>query len=134
MRVSDYVEFLWASGQGRTEGSNTLASLQDAQPHLKGKLKGSWRLMKAWVTHEIPNRAPPLSLDALYLLVGYSLFKQWDLFALSLLLGFYGLLRTGELLNIEARHVTVSQPKGPAVGPYKKWQTPRGLGKCDTTL
>ena len=113
--VSDYLEFLWASGKGRTEGSNILAALQDAQPHLKGQLKTSWRLMKTWVTHEIPNRAPPLTLDALHLLVGYALFKQWNLFALSLLLGFHGLLRTGELLAVEARHVTIAKAKGPAV-------------------
>ena len=37
--VSDYLEALWAAGKGRTEGSNILAGLQDAQPHLKGKLK-----------------------------------------------------------------------------------------------
>ena len=48
--VSDYLEALWAQGKGRTEGSNTLAGLQDLQPHLKGKLKMSWRLMKTWVT------------------------------------------------------------------------------------
>jgi hypothetical protein len=113
--VSDYLEFLWAKGKGRTEGSNILAGLQDAQPHLKGNLKQSWRLMKAWVTHEVPNRAPPLSLDCLYVMVGYSLFKEWTTFALSLLLGFHGLLRTGELLSVRAKHISVATPKGPAV-------------------
>ena len=113
--LSDYLEALWASGKGRTDGSNILAAIQDAEPNLKGKLKLSWRLMKAWVTHEVPNRAPPLSLDGLYLLVGYSLFKGWDLFALSLLLGFHALLRTGELLGIKAKHVSVASAKGPAV-------------------
>ena len=113
--VSDYLEALWANGRGRTEGSNTLAALQDAQPHLKGKLKMSWRLMKAWVSNEVPNRAPPLPLDCLYIMVGYSLFKKWDLFGLSLLLGFHGLLRTGELLSLKAKHVSVTKPKGPAV-------------------
>ena len=113
--VSDYLEALWAQGKGRTEGSNTLAGLQDAQPHLKGKLKMSWRLMKTWVTHEVPNRAPPLPLDCLYVLVGYAIFKKWHLFALSLLLGFHGLLRTGELLALKAKHVAITSPKGPAV-------------------
>lgn len=113
--VSDYVEALWAQGKERTEGSNTLAGLQDLQPHLKGKLKMSWRLMKTGVTHEVPNRAPPLPLDCLYIMTGYCLFKKWDLFALSLLLGFHGLLRTGELLSLKAKHVTVTKPKGPAV-------------------
>ena len=113
--VGDYLEALWADGKGRAEGSNILAALQDQQPHLKGKLKMSWRLMHAWVTHEVPNRAPPLPLDCLYILVGYSLFKNMPSFALSLLLGFHGLLRTGELLSVKARHVAVFQAKGPAV-------------------
>ena len=113
--VSDYLEHLWATGHGRTDGSNLLAGLQDLQPHLKGKLKSSWRLMKTWVTHEVPNRAPPLSIDALNLLVGYCLFKGQSVFALSLLLGFHGLLRTGELLNVAAKHIAIARPKGPAV-------------------
>ena len=115
LQVSDYLEALWASGKGRTVGSTLLAALQDAQPHLRGHLKSSWRLMKTWVTHEVPNRAPPFSQDILHLLVGYSLFKQDSLFALSLLLGFHGLLRTGELLSLKARHVVITKPKGPAV-------------------
>ena len=115
MVVSDYLEALWAQGKGRSEGSNLLAGLQDAQPHLKGKLPSSWRLMKTWVTHETPNRAPPLSLDVLHLLVGFALFKGQSLFALSLLLAFHGLLRTGELLSLQARDISVSKAKGPAV-------------------
>lgn len=113
--VSDYLEALWAQGKGRSEGSNILAALQDAQPHLKGKLKMGWRLMKTWVTHEVPNRAPPIPLDALHCMVGYAIFKEWHLFALSLLLGFHGLLRTGELLGLKAKHISVTTAKGPAV-------------------
>lgn len=113
--VSDYLEALWAQGKGRTEGSNILAGLQDAQPHLKGKLKMSWRLMKTWATHEVPNRAPPLALDCLYVLVGYAIFKKWHLFALSLLLGFHGLLRTGELLALKAKDISIVSSKGPAI-------------------
>ena len=113
--VSDYLEHLWAAGSGRTEGSNILAALQDSQPHLKGQLQQSWRLMKTWVVHEVPNRAPPLSLENLETLVGYSLFKGRPLFALSLLVGFFGLLRTGELLALTASHISISCAKGPAV-------------------
>ena len=112
---SDYLEHLWAKGYGRTEASNFLAALQDSQPHLKGKLAQSWRLLKAWVTHEVPNRAPPLPLDLVEAMAGYALFKNLPLFALSLLLAFYGLLRTGELLAVTVAHVSISRPKGPAV-------------------
>eukprot|EP00438_Fugacium_kawagutii_P025239 Skav236128 [mRNA] locus=scaffold900:368879:380005:- [translate_table: standard] len=113
--VSDYLEFLWAQGFGRATASNILAALQDSQPHLKGKLAQSWRLLRAWVANEIPNRAPPLPLDVLHAMVGYALFKQQAHMALTLLVAFHGLLRTGELLNLQNRHVTISGPKGPAV-------------------
>jgi len=67
------------------------------------------------VGHPLPNRAPHLSEDALHVLVGYSLVKGWTTFAHSLLLGFHGLLRTGELLGVQAEHVSVGNPKGPTV-------------------
>ena len=60
--VSDYLEFLWASGEGKSVANNALAAFQDYEPSLKKKLPGSWRLMKAWNSAEIPNRAPPLTL------------------------------------------------------------------------
>ena len=113
--VGDYLEHLWAKGEGRTVASNTLAGLQDAHPHLRGKLPGSWRLLKAWVTHEVANRAPPLPLEMLEALVGYAIFKNRPGFALTLLLGFYGLLRTGELLSLTGAHVAIKKPRGPAV-------------------
>lgn len=113
--VADYLEVLWADGTGRSLASNTLAALQDSQPHLKGKLSQSWRLLKTWSTHEVPNRAPPLPLDVLYAMVGYALFKHQPHMALTLLLGFHGLLRTGEILSITPQHITITKPKGPAV-------------------
>ena len=113
--IADYLEHLWALGSGRSNASNVLAGLQDAQPHLKGRLPESWRLLKAWVTHEVPNRAPPLPVDMLEALVGFAIFKNLHGFALTLLLGFYGLLRTGEILAITGRHISITNPRGPAV-------------------
>ena len=46
--ISDYLEALWSSGEGRALGSDTVAAPQDAEPHLKGHLQGSWRLLKVW--------------------------------------------------------------------------------------
>eukprot|EP00438_Fugacium_kawagutii_P014128 Skav213974 [mRNA] locus=scaffold2200:265560:270087:+ [translate_table: standard] len=113
--VSDYLEHLWATGAGRSAGSNILAALQDSQPHLKGKLQQSWRLLKTWTTTEVPNRAPPFPKEVVEAMAGYALFKKDPLFALSLLLAFHGLLRTGELLQVSRSHVSITQPKGPAV-------------------
>lgn len=58
--VSDYLEYLWAEGEGRASVSSILAALQDKDPKVKGFLPGSWRLMKTWSTNEVPVRAPPL--------------------------------------------------------------------------
>lgn len=113
--VGDYLEHLWAEGFGRTAASNVLAGLQDAHPSLKGKLPESWRLLKTWVTHEVPNRAPPLPLEMVESMVGYAIFKKDHAFALTLLLGFYGMLRTGELLSLTSSHIMVKNPRGPAV-------------------
>lgn len=103
--VSEYLEHLWCTGMGRGLACDTLASLQDSDPRLRGQLPGSWRLLKAWHQNEIPNRAPPLPERLLQALVGWSWFKGYFAFGVSLLVGFYGMLRTGEILNIRSTHI-----------------------------
>ena len=114
--VSDYLEFLWASGEGKSVANNALAALQDHDPNLKKKLPGSWSVMKAWNTAEIPNRAPPLTLTLLNALCGRSVLQDCPEFGLSLRVAFFGLLRTGELLTVRARDVYLTAPKGPVLG------------------
>ena len=113
--VSDYVEFLWAEGEGRAVASNFLAALQDKDPKLKGHLPLSWRLMRTWTTNEVPNRAPPLTEAVVKAMVGWSFFHQEIKFGLSLLVAFYGLLRTGELLSLQAWQFHMTAGSEPAV-------------------
>ena len=113
--VSDYIEFLWAEGEGRATASNFLAALQDKDPKLKGLLPLSWRLMKTWTTNEVPNRAPPLTETILKAMAGWSFFNEKFKFGLSLLVAFYGLLRTGELLALQAWQFHMTSPSEPAV-------------------
>ena len=100
--VSDYIEYLWSEGEGRASASNFLAALQDRDPKLKGLLPLSWRLMRTWTTAEVPNRAPPLTETVLKAMVGWSFLHEHFRFGISLLVGFYGLLRAGELLSLQA--------------------------------
>ena len=113
--VCEYLEHLWATGEGRARASDTIAGLQDMDPQLKRCFVSTWRLMKVWNTHEVPNRAPPLPESILRALAGYALFHDQDMFALTLLLGYYGMMRTGELLGLRKHQVDVKGPDGPAV-------------------
>lgn len=106
--ASDYVEHLWSTGEGRALAADTIAALQDSQPQLRGHLQGTWRLLKTWNTSEIPNRAPPMPVEVLEAMIGHAIFHGRPLFALSLLLGFYGLLRTGEILGLTKQHLAVA--------------------------
>eukprot|EP00438_Fugacium_kawagutii_P023460 Skav220956 [mRNA] locus=scaffold1928:76101:77213:+ [translate_table: standard] len=106
--TSDYIEHLWAEGEGRALAADAIAALQDREPQVRGCLQGTWRLMKTWNTTELPNRAPPMPLEVLEAMVGHALFTHKPLFALSLLLGFHGLLRTGELLGLKKTDLAVT--------------------------
>ena len=96
--VCEYIEHLWSDGQGRARASDTVAALQDHDPKLKGHLPGAWRLLKTWAINEVPNRAPPLPEHVVQAMVGWAGFHQHYGFAISLLVAYYGMLRTGELL------------------------------------
>ena len=113
--VGDYLEFLWGEGEGRAKASNFLAAIQDFDPKLRGNLPMSWRLMKAWTANEVPNRAPPITESILHAMVGWAFFHEHHVFGLSLLVGFYGLLRTGELLSLQACHFHMTSSTQPAV-------------------
>lgn len=113
--LSDYIEYLWSQGEGRSLACDTIAALQDKDPHIRRYLAACWRLLKTWSSHELPNRAPPLTEEAVQTLAGHALFNSNSDFALSPLLGFYGLLRTGELLGLRNGDISQSGPTSVAV-------------------
>ena len=106
--LCDYLEHLWSSGAGRALACDTLAGLQDLQPNLRTSLPGAWRLLRTWHVNEIPNRAPPLSEHVLQCMAGWAFFKGHVSFGVSLVLGFYTMLRTGELVGVRSSHMISS--------------------------
>ena len=103
--VCDYLEHLWSTGEGRALASDTVAGLQDQDAKLKGHLPGAWRLLKTWSINEVPNRAPPVPEHVVHAMAGWAFFHGHVSFGVSLLLGFYAMLRTGELLALRANHL-----------------------------
>ena len=71
--------------------------------------------MKTWTMHEVPNRAPPMTEAVLRAMVGWSFFHKHFAFGVSLLVCFYGLLRTGELLGLQSHQINMTSPSQPAV-------------------
>ena len=107
--LSEYIEFLWSEGEGRGLASDTVAGLQDADPKLKGQLPATWS------TNEIPNRAPPLTETAVHAMVGWSFLHGHYGFGISLLLAFYGMLRTGEVTEVRNSNIFMKSASSPAV-------------------
>lgn len=106
--VCEYVEHLWATGAGRGQANDTVAALQNLQPSLRGHLTGAWRLLKTWSVNEIPHRAPPLPEQVVHAMAGWAFFKGHYTFGVSLVVGFYTMLRSGELMGLQSAHVMCS--------------------------
>jgi hypothetical protein len=103
--LADYIEYLWSTGAGRGQACDTIAGLQDLQPDLRHNLPGAWRLMKTWAINEIPARAPPIPEHVVKAMAGWAFLKGWNSFGVSLVVGFYSMLRTGEILNLRSSHL-----------------------------
>ena len=83
--VAEYVEHLWATGEGRALASDTVAALQNLEPHLKNHLPTVWRLLKVWNQNELPNRAPPMPETVVHAMAGRALLKEDPEFAFRVL-------------------------------------------------
>lgn len=104
-----YVEFLWQDGEGRSVASNTVAGIQFMKPTLRKRLVCTWRLLGAWAKREMPARAPPLTVYLVEAMAGLAMSHNEPQVATALMLGFYGLLRTGELLKLSAQDFSIGK-------------------------
>ena len=85
--------------------SDTLCAVQHFCPWVKRRLPESWRLFSIWKKVEKPMQALPLTLVMAKAFVVRALETNQLELALLILLGFWGLLRTGELLSLRTDHL-----------------------------
>eukprot|EP00438_Fugacium_kawagutii_P036244 Skav236466 [mRNA] locus=scaffold2130:88860:94224:+ [translate_table: standard] len=98
--ISSWIEECYMEGEAITSISDTLSGLHHFAPHLRGHLGKSWRLFRLWRRIEKPAQAPPLPEGFLTAMVSRALeLGQLDL-AVAMALGFWGMLRTGELMSL----------------------------------
>jgi hypothetical protein len=102
---ADYIEFLWDANQNLSLATDTLSSLQHFL-HRRGELKHSWSLITVWRLKEPPCRAPPMSkVTALAMAAQLAFLMSLPGPALGVLLGFFGLLRTGEIFKLTTKDI-----------------------------
>ena len=100
--VSEWIENMWFQGEPQYTISDAFCGFHYFEPWSKGKIPASWRLFGIWRKLEVPTRAAPLTAELVRSLAMYAIEHHDLAFALLILLGFYGLLRTGELLHLLA--------------------------------
>lgn len=104
--VSQWLEHIFAEGMPKGYGSDALAALQHFLPEVSGKLRNSWRLLKAWNKMEPPVRVLPMSPLIIAGMAGLCAKLGWCGPAAALLVGFDCLLRPGEIYQLLVKDVT----------------------------
>lgn len=89
--------------------SNALSGLHFFQPLTRRRIPTAWKLFATWKKLEWPARAPPLTCDIVLSLAYYALCHDDLVFASLLCLGFFTVLRTGELLNLKGRDLLLNK-------------------------
>lgn len=104
-----WIEQQYDNGEPITGIGDALSGLHHFAPWLRQNLRRSWRMFRLWRKVEKPNQAPPLPESILLAFVGRCL-ELGDLdMAVALNLGYYGLLRTGEILNLCPDHIVIGK-------------------------
>lgn len=104
--VSQWLEHIFADGLPKGYGSDALASFQHFLLEVAGKLRNSWRLLKAWNKIEPPTRALPISPLMIAGMAGLCARLGWCGPAAALLVGFDCLLRPGEIYQLRVKDVS----------------------------
>ena len=86
----------WESGESRSMVGDVLSGLQHKIPVLKRQVPGAWRLLGAWQGCELPARAPPLTEDLVWALMGFFFASRQDDMAIITGVMFHCILRTVE--------------------------------------
>ena len=110
--VCSWVEHYWETGRLLYQVSCALCGLQFFMPGAKGRISQSWKLFRLWRKLEIPCRAPPITAELTFSFAALAIHRGDLMFAGLLLLGFEGLLRTGELLHLRGTDVLIRDDVG----------------------
>ena len=109
-----YIHFLHRSWENYDRAKHAILAMQHVHRELKGQLRKSWELARAWNLSLPVGMRTPMPLQIMWTLVAVCLSlaaaageanaARYIAGAVSLLVGFHGLLRPGELCQVRRRH------------------------------
>lgn len=110
-KVCNWIQQRWEAGDSVHIVSDALCGLHYFEPWTKRGIPTAWRIFATWRKLESPSRAPPLTAVIIYSMANYAVTHCNLPMASLLLLGFFGLLRTGELLAIRPCDILVGNDR-----------------------
>ena len=106
--IAEYIEYAFEEGESIGHISDFLCGLQMFVPVLRRRLSQAWHMFKVWKKVERNLQATPLPPNLLRAMMGYCLKSGALDFLLLLCLGYFALLRTGELMTLRCKHLQLS--------------------------
>lgn len=111
-QICDYIQYCWDKGRSLHLVSDALCGLHHYEPWTKRQIPMSWKLFSTWRKLETPDRAPPLTSTIIYSWMNYAISHGHLIFAALIGLGFFALLRAGELLKVTAEDLLLTENSG----------------------
>ena len=108
LELGDYLEYLYESGESVSLAGDLISGLQTFLPFLRKHLSYSWHLFGLWRKNERSWQATPMGEELLWAMISRAIDLQWLEMSFVLAAGYFGLLRTGELLQMRFQDITYS--------------------------
>ena len=99
-KVADWIQKCWERGDSLAIINDALCGIHHYEPWTRRGLPQAWKVFSVWRKLESPNRAPPLAQQICDAWILYAISHNDLEFAAMISLGFYTLLRTGELVQV----------------------------------
>lgn len=109
LELGDYLEYLYESGEAVSLAGDLICGLQTFLPFLRKHLSYSWHLFGLWRKNERSWQATPMGPELLWAMISRAIDLEAIAMAFLLASGYYGLLRTGELLHMRHEDITHSE-------------------------
>ena len=117
--LSDYVLARHTSQRKLALVKHALLGCQHVFPHLRGKISTAWEHIRVWEEQRITRLRPPLPIPIWLSMVGLARAhakvdrnernrRQWEIFSVLLEIGFFCMLRPGELMRLT--HADIALP------------------------